>query len=122
VVHNLVVNASEAMSAAEGRVLIRTGTLVADSAFLSRCVPPGELAPGDYILIEVADSGCGMSKAVRERAFEPFFTTKFTGRGLGLATVLGIVRAHGGAVQVDSEPDRGTTVRVLLPPAPSSNT
>jgi CheY-like chemotaxis protein len=78
------------------------------------------LAPGDYLRLEVADSGCGMSPEAQARAFEPFFTTKSTGRGLGLAAVKGILRAHEGAVHVGSEVGIGTTITVLLPVAPGA--
>jgi CheY-like chemotaxis protein len=73
------------------------------------------LPAGEYVVLEVSDTGCGMPVEVQRRVFDPFFTTKRAGRGLGMPSVLGIVRRHRGAIRVESEPGRGTTVRVLLP-------
>jgi CheY-like chemotaxis protein len=77
--------------------------------------PSGELAPGAYVVFEVTDTGSGMDEKTRSRIFDPFFTTKFTGRGLGLASVQGILRTHHGAIRVESSPGQGSTFRVILP-------
>jgi PAS domain S-box-containing protein len=115
VVVNLVSNASEAMGGRPGTVWVRTGTLHADRTYLADTFGPQELEAGDYAYVEVSDSGEGISEAARARIFEPFYTTKVSGRGLGLAAVLGIVQGHRGAIKLLSEPGRGTTFRVLLP-------
>lgn len=120
VVLNLASNALESLSETGGRVVVRTGAAACDEACLARTVGGEALAPGDYVYVEVCDNGCGMDADVVARMFDPFFSTKFTGRGLGLASVLGIVRAHQGAISVDSRPGAGTTVRVLLPAEPAS--
>jgi len=118
VVLNLVVNAAESMEGREGAVAVRTSTMFADAADLAESFGSRDLAPGEYVVLEVTDCGRGIDPEQRSRLFEPFFSTKSHGRGLGLSVVLGIVRAHGGAVQVSSEPGHGTTFRVLLPPSP----
>jgi signal transduction histidine kinase/ligand-binding sensor domain-containing protein len=112
---NLVVNASEAIGDSGGTIVVRTGVKNCDAEYLSGCELGAEVTPGEYVCLEVADTGCGMTEDVRRRIFDPFFTTKFTGRGLGLAAVYGIVRGHGGGIRVESEPGRGTTITVLLP-------
>jgi PAS domain S-box-containing protein len=115
VIMNLVINASEAIGDTSGYITLRTGLLRADAAYLQSTLLAHDPAPGDYVFIEVTDTGKGMSPDVQARIFEPFFTTKFTGRGLGLAAVLGIVRGHRGALKVSSDAGRGTTFHVLLP-------
>lgn len=118
VVMNLVINAAEAIGDHEGVIRVSTGAMRATRDYLkSTFLPFDEIAEGDYVFFEVADTGVGMDAETIERIFDPFFTTKFTGRGLGMAAVLGIVRGHRGAIRVESEKGKGTTIRVLLPPA-----
>ncbi|MDQ2670203.1 MAG: ATP-binding protein, partial [Gemmatimonadota bacterium] len=112
-VMNLVINGAEAIGADGGNVTVRVGrTQVAEP----EAGPDGaEVEPGTYVALEVRDSGCGMPPETLDRIFDPFFSTKFLGRGLGLAAVQGIVRAHRGTIRVTSTPDEGTTFVVLLP-------
>ncbi len=114
VVRNLVANAGEA-SPEGGTIVLRTSASDLDRAALSRCFLGQTLPEGSYVRVEVEDAGPGMDAETRDRLFDPFFSTKFTGRGLGLAAVLGIVRGHGGAIDVQSAPGRGTRVAVWLP-------
>lgn len=114
-VMNLVSNASDAVADGGGEIRIRTGTLLCDRDDLNRARLAETLPEGTYAYLEVEDTGCGMDDETRNRMFEPFYTTKFTGRGLGLAVVLGIIRGHDGAVVVQSALREGTTFRVLLP-------
>jgi PAS domain S-box-containing protein len=115
VVLNLVTNAAEALEEQPGTIWLRTGTRRFAARELQREDRPPGLRPGHYVYLEVRDSGCGMDARTRARIFEPFFSTKFTGRGLGLAAVMGILRAARGFVEVESEPGQGTTFRVLFP-------
>jgi signal transduction histidine kinase len=117
IIMNLVINASDALGDKGGTITIHTAVLRADRNYLNSLVGADELAEGDYVSLEVTDTGCGMSGETQAKIFEPFFTTKFTGRGLGLSAVLGIVRGHQGALKVRSEPGRGTTFKLLLPVA-----
>ena len=114
---NLIGNASEALEDKTGRIAIRTGAVDADSAYLARTFPGNALRKGTYVYLEVADTGCGIDAEAHERIFDPFFSTKFMGRGLGLAAVLGIVHGHGGTIELESEPGRGTRLRSLFPSA-----
>ncbi len=120
VVMNLIINASEAIGDRSGVISVTVNHTECDREYLSSTYLAEDLEPGTYVVLEVADTGEGMDKQTLDRLFEPFFTTKFTGRGLGLAAVQGIVRGHQGAVKVYSEPGQGTTFRVLLPAAPSA--
>jgi DNA-binding response OmpR family regulator len=115
VIMNLVINASEAIGERSGVVTIHTGAAECSREYLTETYAEQNLAPGLYITLEVADTGVGMDRETQSRIFEPFFTTKFTGRGLGLAAVLGIVRGHKGALKLYSEPHKGTTFKILLP-------
>ncbi len=115
VIMNLVTNAADAIGDGGGSITLTTGALTCDADFFRDTYFGDDLPAGDYAYLEVADTGGGMSRETRARIFEPFFTTKFTGRGLGLAAVLGIVKGHHGAVKVWSEEGAGTTFRVLFP-------
>jgi CheY-like chemotaxis protein len=115
VVMNLVINASEAIGDQSGVIAISTGCVDSTETSLQNYWLTDPLPHGLYVFLEVADTGCGMDKETMARIFDPFFTTKFTGRGLGMAAVLGIVRSHKGAIRVYSEAGRGSTFKILLP-------
>ncbi len=116
VIMNLVINANEAIGEQNGTIVVATGQVDADVDYLrSSYVEEEILEPGPYVWLEVSDTGCGMDSMVRERLFEPFFTTKFTGRGLGMSAILGIIRGHNGTIKVYSEAGKGTTIKVLFP-------
>ena len=110
---NLILNASESLAGGVGKIIIRTG--------VEHCTPTmvqfGHPIPesGSYLTLEVTDEGCGMGAETLNKLFDPFFSTKFTGRGLGLASVLGIVRAHRGGIEVESTPGKGTRFLVRFP-------
>jgi len=112
---NVVVNAHEALDGKAGAITVRTGSLLADRAYLDRTRLGSDLPVGRYISVEVIDAGCGMDEETLEKALDPFFTTKFQGRGLGLAAVLGVMRGHRGAMRISSSVGKGTTVTMLLP-------
>lgn len=115
VIMNLVINASEAIGSNSGAISIATGMSRVDKQYLASVFLDEGLAEGRYVYLEVSDTGCGMDEKTRIKMFEPFFTTKFTGRGLGMAAVLGIVRGHQGAMKVYSEVGKGSTFKILLP-------
>ncbi len=112
IVMNLITNGSEAIGEREGTITLLTRLERRPEPLVVR---HGTLPPGDYVLLEVRDSGIGMDAATQEKIFDPFFTTKFTGRGLGLAGVAGIVRGHQGGLEVFSRPGEGTVFRVYFP-------
>ena len=121
IIMNLVINGSEALGDQGGTLTVRTGRYHASRAFLSGCRVGADLGEGDYLLLEVTDTGQGMAPEVLTHIFDPFYSTKFSGRGLGLAAVSGIIRSHGGALAVRSAPGKGTTFRVLFPPGAAAD-
>jgi CheY-like chemotaxis protein len=119
VIMNLITNASEAIGEANGVIAVSTGVIECDSHYLGETFLNDNLPEGPYVYLEVADTGHGMDETTRNKIFDPFFTTKFTGRGLGLAAILGIVRGHQGAIKVYSEPGKGSAFKVLFPVVPA---
>ncbi|MBX7255190.1 MAG: response regulator [Candidatus Hydrogenedentes bacterium] len=117
VVMNLVTNASDAVGDSGGTIHLSTGMVYVDESMLSEMVMAEGFQCGECVFLEVNDTGCGMDEETKRRVFDPFFSTKFTGRGLGLAAVLGIVRGHHGAIHLESSPGKGTTFLVYFPPA-----
>lgn len=115
VVMNLITNAAEAIGDAPGEVVLSTGTEECGASYLNHSHTIEKPPPGLYAYVDVRDTGCGMDEDTVKRLFEPFFTTKFTGRGLGMASVLGVVQGHGGAILVTTAPGQGTAMRVLFP-------
>jgi signal transduction histidine kinase len=115
VVMNLVINASDAIQDQDGTIRVAAQVQQLDAEELAAGFPGPSMAPGRFVALTVQDNGQGMAAHTLSRIFDPFFTTKFHGRGLGLAALLGIVKAHKGGVQVQSQPGQGTTFNVLLP-------
>ncbi len=115
VVMNLIINAADAIGDNQGIIKVSTGAMEGDRALLNDADIGKELPEGTYVYMEVSDNGCGMDDETMAKIFDPFFTTKFTGRGLGLSAVLGIVRGHKGALKVYSKVGEGTTFKVLFP-------
>jgi CheY-like chemotaxis protein len=109
-----VTNAAEALGEEEGSIRLSTRAIRLDPGGLVRDVDGQALSPGEFVLLEVVDTGCGMSADVQARIFDPFFTTKATGRGLGLSALLGILRGHHAGLKVESEPGRGTSFNVYF--------
>jgi CheY-like chemotaxis protein len=117
VVMNLITNASDALEDRTGVITLRTGVAEHTQDELRKFTLGEPLKPGRFVYLEVKDTGCGMDKSTLQRMFDPFFTTKFAGRGLGLASVLGIVRSHHGGLHVSSRPGAGTSFRIIIPAA-----
>ncbi len=117
---NLVINAAEAMETGAGAIRIVTGVQHCTAKYLNDTFLNASAPPGEYVYVQVTDAGHGMDNNTMARIFDPFFTTKFTGRGLGLAAVVGIVNAHDGAIKVESQLGKGTVFRVLFPAAPNA--
>lgn len=112
---NLVVNAAEAIGDQPGTIVIATGPIQADRAYLTARYHEGAAPEGLYAFLEVSDTGCGMDLETKSRMFAPFFSTKHPERGLGLSATLGIVRAHHGVLKAQTAPQAGSTFRILLP-------
>jgi len=127
IIMNLVINASEACNKQNAKIAVSTGIMHVDAAYLQNslhqnALNPQAVAVGDFVYLKVSDTGCGMSSDICKKIFDPFFTTKFTGRGLGMSAVLGIVHGHQGLINVDSEPDKGSTFVIALPISTANTT
>ena len=114
-VAGFVTNAIEALENKSGRIRISTGSMHCDRHYLSTTYLKEEMPEGKYAYVEVADTGCGMDAETLGNVFDPFFSTKFTGRGLGMAAVMGIIRSHGGAIKVSSVKHEGSVFSALFP-------
>ncbi|MDQ6968732.1 MAG: PAS domain S-box protein [Mariprofundaceae bacterium] len=115
VIMNLVINAAEAMDESGGEIHITTEVVYLTENNLLTLLNGEAIDKGDYVVVHVRDNGCGMDAETQKKVFDPFFTTKFTGRGLGMSAILGIVRGHQGALQMQSVVGEGTQFSVYLP-------
>lgn len=115
VIMNLVINASEAIHHPQGIIDISSGIVDVNQSYLATTWLQDQLKEGSYLYLEISDTGCGMDQDTLSKIFDPFFTTKFTGRGLGMSALLGIVRGHHGTIHINSTPNQGSTFRVLFP-------
>jgi CheY-like chemotaxis protein len=112
---NLITNASDSLGESDGEITLRTALVDVGSTVHGTVTFGGPLRPGAHVMLEVADTGAGMDAETVQKIFDPFFTTKFTGRGLGLAATIGIVRGHDGAITVNSAPGKGTSFSLYFP-------
>jgi two-component system cell cycle sensor histidine kinase/response regulator CckA len=117
ILQNLIINASEALEEEVGEISLSTGALRLSEDVAQNLLPAQHRPAGDYVYVEVADTGVGMTAEIVENIFNPFYSTKFTGRGLGLSAVLGIVSNHEGGIVVESKPDSGTAFTIYFPAA-----
>ncbi len=115
VVLNLITNAAESFAGSTGTIILATGRMNVDQNYLSQCCFVSDRQYGEMVYLEVKDNGCGMVSETIPKIFDPFFTTKFMGRGLGLSALVGVVRAHKGAIHLWSEVGKGTSFRILFP-------
>gem|GEM_PF-1703139 len=115
IILNLVINASDAIENRSGVICIRTGTIDFTESFIRTTWFQEKIEAKKYVFLEVSDNGCGMSPETMSKIFDPFFTTKEYGRGLGLSTIMGILRAHHGTIKVYSEVGKGTTFKLFFP-------
>ena len=115
IIMNLITNASEAIGKEQGKIRVSLATTTVIAGQADRDYNGKSITPGEYVCLEVTDNGCGMDEETKWRIFEPFYTTKFPGRGLGMSAVLGIINSHDGALQLQSHPGQGTTIKVYLP-------
>jgi two-component system cell cycle sensor histidine kinase/response regulator CckA len=115
VIRHLITNASEAIGEEGGTVTIRTGAKWVDRDFLTTTYLGDDASQGQYVFLEVKDTGRGLDPAMKDKVFDPFFTTKSSGQGIGLAAVIGIMKAHRGVIRVDAPPEHGTSIAILLP-------
>lgn len=115
IVMNLIINAAEAIGDNNGTIRVALTKTTVDAGQANTDFLGNTILVGRYACLEVSDTGCGMDNETQKRIFEPFYTTKFTGRGLGMSAILGIIKAHNGALQLSSEPGVGTTFKVYFP-------
>jgi two-component system cell cycle sensor histidine kinase/response regulator CckA len=114
VILNLLINAAEALEGKNGQITLKTGEIELGATGLKRLLLAQKIPPGHYVYLELADTGCGFDEEARVKIFDPFYTTKFQGRGLGLASVLGVLSSHGGGISVNSS-GQGSMFRAYIP-------